>query len=51
MNLKTIADLNNPNIRFIHDGYWLDETEIEPRKKCLRQKGYCMDFQKCPAIV
>ena len=33
MNLKKIADLNNPNIRFIHDGYWLDETEIEPRKK------------------
>ena len=57
MNLKKIADLNNPNIRFIHDGYWLDETEIEPRKKISKAKGVlyviptlpddCSDWSEC----
>ena len=57
MNLKKIADLNNPNVRFIHDGYWLDETEIEPRKKISKAKEVlyviptlpndCMDWSDC----
>ena len=57
MNLKKIAELNNPNIRFIHDGYWLDETEIEPRKKISKAKNIlyviptmpidCKDWSDC----
>jgi len=57
MNLKKIADLNNPNIRFVHDGYWLDETEIEPRKKISKAKEVlyvipalpddCSDWTEC----
>jgi len=49
MNLKKIADLNNPNIRFVHDGYWLDETEIEPRKKMSKAKGVLYGFPKMPS--
>ena len=38
MNLKKIAELNNPNIRFIHDGYWLDTAEIALRKEWIDSK-------------
>ena len=33
MNLKKIHEIGNTNTRFILDGYWLDKTEITPRKK------------------
>lgn len=57
MNLKKINEIGNKNIRFIHDGYWLDKTEKEPRKKMANGKGVqyllpsppkdCKDWSDC----
>jgi hypothetical protein len=57
LNLKKISEIGNPNTRFIHDGYWLDETEIEPRKKIANSKNViyvipnmpkdCIDWSDC----
>ena len=57
INLKKIYEIGNPNTRFIHDGYWLDKTEIAPRKKLSNNKKVqyimpnlpqdCMDWSDC----
>ena len=38
MNLQKIKEINNPNIRFLLDSYWLDKSEIKPRKKLSNAK-------------
>ena len=57
INLKKIYEIGNPNTRFIHDGYWLDKTEIAPRKKLSNNNKVkyimpnlpqdCMDWSDC----
>tara|TARA_B100001057_G_C22717437_1_gene898327 strand:- start:250 stop:1230 length:981 start_codon:yes stop_codon:yes gene_type:complete len=57
INLKKIYEIGNPNTRFIHDGYWLDKTEIAQRKKLSNNKKVqyimpnlpqdCMDWSDC----
>ena len=57
INLKKIYEIGNPNTRFIHDGYWLDKTEIAQRKKLSNNKKVqyimpnlpqdCIDWSDC----